>query len=152
VELSAAISGAVSLGVAAITVSLTYLLTRYRERETDWRNLKLDCYKEYFTALSGIVEGRDTPEGHTRYVDAVNGLVLVASPQVLKALYAYFDHTTSRNTDKSIELHDKLLTDLTTTMRQDVYPPDRKARDPLQFRLITVPPYMRRTAETAQQH
>jgi protein required for attachment to host cells len=150
--LLAAISGAGAVTVAAVTAGLTYLFTKHREREADWRKMKLDLYKEYVAALSGIVEGRDTPEGHIRYADAVNSLTLVASPQVLKALYAYLDYTISRNTDKSRESHDEFLTGLVKTLRRDVYPSDRYARDPFQFRLTTVPPHMRISREAAQQN
>src|ERR1019366_5507577 len=104
-----------------------------REREADWRGLKLDYYKEYVSALSGIVEGRDTPEGHIRYVDAVNGLTLVASSEVLRALYAYCDYSTSRNPNKSLEQHDKILTSLLDALRQDIDPKHRRRSDNQSF-------------------
>jgi hypothetical protein len=147
--LLAAISGATTVTVAAVTAGLTYVLTKRREREADWRKLKLDHYKEYMSALSGIVEGRDTPEGHIRYVDAVNNLTLVASSQVLRALYVYMDHTTSRNMDKNREHHDELLTILVNALRKDIYPADHQGNDLPRYRLITVPPHMRSSLEVA---
>ena len=148
--LVAIISTATAVVVAGVTAGLTYLFTKLREREADWRKLKLDYYKEYVSALSGIVEGRDTPEGHIRYVDAVNSLTLVASSEVLRALYAYCDYTTSRNPNKSLERHDKVLTSLLDALRQDIYPKHRRRSDTQSFRLITVPPDMRSSRSIAQ--
>lgn len=128
--------------VAALTAGATYLLTKRREREADWRKMKLDLYREYMAALSGIVEGRETEEGHVRYVDAVNSLALVASPPVLKKLYAYLDYNSSSNVSKSLEQHDELLTNLVNALRQDVYP-DASRGDSRAFRLITLPPHIR---------
>jgi hypothetical protein len=147
----AALSAAVAIVVAALTAGSTYLLTKKREQEADWRKMKLDLYRNYIAALSGIVEGRETPEGHVRYVDAVNSLMLVASSQVLRALYAYMDHTTSRDVDKTRERHDELLTILVNALRKDIYPADRQDNDPLLFRLITIPPHMRPSLEVAHQ-
>jgi len=137
----AAISGVTIVTGAVVTAVLTYLFTKRREREADWRKLKLDQYKEFVSALSGIVEGRETPEAHLRYVDAVNSLTLVASPDVLRALYAYMDY--SRNTDKTLEQHDRILTNLMNALRQDVYPHRHREDVSQTFRLITVPPDMR---------
>ena len=136
---------------AIVTAGLTYFFTKRREREADWRKMKLDQYKEYVAALSGIVEGRDTPEGHIRYVDAVNSLTLVASPKVLRELYAYMDYTTSRNISKSIEQHDRLLTNLMHVLRQDVFPHHQHGDASQTFRLITVPPDMRSSRSLSQE-
>jgi hypothetical protein len=134
-----------------VTAGVTYLLTARRERTADWRKVKLDLYKEYVAALSGIVEGHDTPEGHFRYVHAVNSLTLVASPKVIRALYAYMDYTTSRNINKSIEQHDKLLTNLMYALRQDVFPHHQPGDASQTFRLITVPPDMRTSRSLPQE-
>jgi hypothetical protein len=147
--LTAIVSGAVAVGVAALTAGSTYLLTRRREREADWRKTKLDCYREYIMALSGIVEGHDTPEAHLHYVHAVNSLMLVASSKVLNSLYEYMDYT--RSTEKLRDRHDRLLTDLVRAMRQDVYPPDRTNTDPLQFHLISLPPHLRQPRDPVQE-
>jgi hypothetical protein len=148
--LLAAISGATAVIIAVLTAGLTYLLTKRREREADWRRMKLDHYKEYVAALSGIVEGRDTPEGHIRYVDAVNTLTLVASPPVLHALYEYLDYSASRSANKSIEQHDKILTSLFNALRQDVYR-HRRSGDSQTFRLISIPPDMRSSRSIPQE-
>ena len=72
--LTAVIAAATALTVAGFT----NYLTKARERESEWRKLKLERYREYVSALSGIVEGSATSEAHKRYADAVNELQLVA--------------------------------------------------------------------------
>lgn len=138
---SAVLSGAVAVAAAVVTASLTYALTRKREREADWRKLKLANYTEYVAALSGNVEGRKiTPEVQARYTDAVNTMGLVASPDVLKALYAFLDETSYRNLARSRNRHDELLNDLMNSMRQDINASARRQGESLTFRLITDPP------------
>jgi hypothetical protein len=72
---STTLSGAVAIVVAALTAGSTYLLTKKREREADWRKVKLELYREFVEAVAGITEGRMTPESETRYHDAFNRLV-----------------------------------------------------------------------------
>ena len=149
--LSAPIVGASTMAVATATAGLTYLLTRRREREADWRELELDRYQEYVAALSGIVEGHATPEGHIRYVHAVNTLTLVASPAVVRALYAYPDYNSFSNVgNKSIDQHDRLMTALFDAVGQVVYPARRRSRDRQGFRLLNLPPDMRPFQSVAQ--
>ena len=76
--------------VTAIAVTIiTYVLTRRREHEADWRKLKFSQYQELLLALSGITEGRSTAEAQARYSDAVNSMALVAPTQVVRALQAF---------------------------------------------------------------
>ncbi len=133
------ISGVITGCLAIIGVILTSYLTRKREREAVLRQTKLEHYREYVAGLSGIVEGRAvSAEAHERYADAVNGLMLVASGRVLKALYSLLAETSSRN--RSQEVHDALLNDLLKVMREDVLPGDADASELPPFRLTTVPP------------
>ena len=44
-----------SIPAAAAVAALSYLLNKRRERESEWQKLKLDHYKEYVLALSGVV-------------------------------------------------------------------------------------------------
>jgi len=134
---------AVLSGVFAIlVVVVTYFLTKWREHEADWRKAKLEHYREYVAALSGVVQGRNvTREAHARYADAVNALTLVASPSVLTALYAFQDEISYRNTQRSGERHDHLVNVLLREMRHDVRPPQRRSYgSELSIRLMSVPP------------
>ena len=69
-----------SWAAAIVVAVLTYVLTKRKEREADWRTVKLELYKEYINAVAGIPEGRMTPESEMRYHDACNTIGLVASP------------------------------------------------------------------------
>ena len=55
---TALISGSAAVIVAAVT----YSLTKRREQETAWRDLKLKHYQDFLLALSGVVGARATPE------------------------------------------------------------------------------------------
>lgn len=124
---------------AVVAAGLTYLFTKKREHEAEWRKLKFAQYQEFLLALSGIVEGRETKEAHLRYVDASNSMNLSASIPVLRALrdYQVFNSTNSKPSD-SIEEHDRLLGVLIRMMRDDMFAGGGKAGN-FQFRLITTP-------------
>jgi hypothetical protein len=85
----AILSFAASIVVALLTAWLTSKFTARRDRESDWRKLRLDIYREWMTALSGIGIGRDTYEAHLHFADASNSMWLVASTPVLAALSSY---------------------------------------------------------------
>ena len=134
--LAAAISGLVSLGVAI----LAHKFNRERDRESDWRKLKLESYKEYVLALSGVVhQGRDQA-AQRRYADAVNSFVLIAPPKVLEALYAFQDEITFRNEDRSQARYEELFSDLCRAMRIDCHPQDPKDLAEFTFRTLDIPP------------
>lgn len=127
-------------GTAVVVVALTNYFAKGREHEADWRKMKLERYREYILALSGTVVERDTPEAQERYSDAVNGLQLVAPPEVLLALNAFLAHTSFRNPDNNIERHDQLLSILVRSMRQDLQPAYKGKDENLTFHLLGVPP------------
>ncbi len=135
-SVAALIAGAVSLAVAV----LAHLFTKKRDRESDWRKLKLDTYKEYVLALSGVVHtGRDQ-SSQRRYADAVNSFVLVAPPNVLRALYAFQDEISYKNDSKDLGRYEVLFSDLARLMRLDCHPDNpHDARDFI-FRTLDIPP------------
>jgi hypothetical protein len=52
-------------GAAAVVVAaLSYLFTKMKEREADWRKWKYEQYKEFLVALSANVGPRPTQENH----------------------------------------------------------------------------------------
>jgi hypothetical protein len=91
----------ITAGASAITaivaVIVTYVLTKKREHEADWRRLKFSLYQEFALALSGIVRGRSTSEGHLRYADAVNSMALVASWNVFLSVEAFLNENLGNN-------------------------------------------------------
>ncbi|RDV00124.1 hypothetical protein [Trinickia dinghuensis] len=133
--LAALASGAFAL----VGVIVTSTLARRREHESGWRQTKLEHYQEYVLALSSIVSGRSTPEAQHRYADAVNALALVASPAVLDAVQVFQREISYRNTERSDERHDALLSAAIHAMRQDVQP-GRIDATPRAIHLLAPPP------------
>jgi hypothetical protein len=134
------ISGATSIVSAYGVVALTHFYGRKRDHEADWRKMKLDHYKEYAGALSGIVHNGKDEAAQRRYADACNRLDLVAPPGVLIALYAFLDETSVRNRNRSDVKYESLLSDLFRKMRQDCHPSPPNDPVDFSFRTINVPP------------
>lgn len=135
------LAGALASGCAAIiAVIVTYVLTKRREHESDWRKLKFAQYQEFVLALSGIVNERSTREGQARYSDAVNSMALIAPMPVLTALSGFQAEITYRNKTKSAESHDQLLDLLFREMRADIQPHYTADPRDYTFKLLGVPP------------
>lgn len=126
--------------LAIVAVIVTNYFSRKREREADWRKIKLDYYKEFMPALAGNVAGRATAEGIIRFHDAQNTIGLVASSAVMQALNAYQEEISIRNVNRSQVCHDQLLSILVTAMRDDISPGGSNNDRALEFRLIAPPP------------
>jgi hypothetical protein len=120
--MAATIAMASSLITGIFVAIVTFLLTRRREREAEWRKLKLDRYQEFFLALSGIASSGATLESRRRLADAENCLSLVAPIDVLRALKAFHYEVSPKNLDFSLDSQNVRLSDLFRTMRADVNP------------------------------
>lgn len=138
--LTIVLTAAGSVGSGIMVAIITYLLTKRREREAEWRKLKFGQYQELLLAMSGIAEGRSTPETQARYADAFNSMSLVAPESVLMALRNYQDEISCRNTTRSLDEHDRLLNALLRAMRADMFPRKTAGARDFEFRLITTPP------------
>jgi hypothetical protein len=133
---AALIAGTVSLAVAV----LAHLFSKKRDRESDWRKLKLETYKEYVLALSGVVHtGRDQ-NSQRRYADAVNSFILVAPPNVLRALYAFQEEISYKNESRDLGKNEALFSDLARVMRLDCHPDDPHDSREFIFRTLDIPP------------
>ncbi|MDP9603353.1 UNVERIFIED_ORG: hypothetical protein J2W38_003142 [Variovorax paradoxus] len=115
--------------------SLTFLLTKKKEREAEWRKQKLDHYKEFMAALNDIVGPPAPVEAKVRFASAANNIFLVGSPAVLIALRGYLDETAESNTNRSNDTHDKCLTMLVFAIRSDLGIEPNKPIDDYVFRL-----------------
>lgn len=133
------VTAGVSLITAILTAYLTSRFTKSREREADWRRLKLTRYQEFVDAASGLTEGRSTPETIVRFHDAANSIQLVASLPVLEALWHFLDVNSCSNLNRTAELSNQALDKLIRAMRQDVRPID-EAEPKRPFGLIRPPP------------
>jgi hypothetical protein len=120
---------AVASGV--IVASLSYHLTKMKEREADWRKYKYEQYKEFTVALSGTVGSDSTDEGQRTYAKACNTLNLIGTKGVLDALRAFRDETGPSNPQKSLVKHDALFSRLIWEIRKDLKIPGTPKPDKL---------------------
>jgi hypothetical protein len=119
---------AISAAAAAVVApAISFYLTKKKEREADWQKCKFEQYREFGTALGGIVGTDATPEGTRRFAVSCNTLHLIASQPVITALHAYQDEIRESNTDKSRTRHDALLSRLIWEIRQDLELPGNPA-------------------------
>jgi hypothetical protein len=127
------ISSLTAIAVAAFT----YLTTKQREREAEWRKEKLTHYKEYFAALAGIVGSHATDETRKRYAIAFNTVGLFASQDVIECLHKYQELTRLPAEEVPFEEHDKRLTQLVLAIRQDLNLKPSDNPETFSFRLIS---------------
>jgi len=136
----AVLSAALVFVGGLIGAVLTYVLTRRKEHEADWRKLKLEQYREFVLALSGVEESRTNPVAQLRYADAINCMMLVAPAPVYRALQAYLDENSFSNANRSRAGHDRHLNSLVRAMRADTDPGGDPGGNTLQFGLRAPPP------------
>ncbi|MFZ1934200.1 MAG: hypothetical protein WCB27_26075 [Thermoguttaceae bacterium] len=103
-----------------IAAGATYLFTKWREREAEWRKDKREYYKAFMASCSANVEGDSTPEGKLAFNRATNDLSLIAPQRVIEALIAYREETSISNPDRRQDRHDQLLSRLLYEMRRDL--------------------------------
>ena len=102
------------------TAAYTYAGTKRREREADWRKLKLEMYREFTTAMAGMAEGDASDEDKMRFNVASNSLHLIASNRTIGALEAFRREISASNQNRSLEMHDRLLSRLFWEIRHDL--------------------------------
>lgn len=135
VGITAGVSSVAAIGA----VIITYVLTKKREHEADWRKMKFSQYQEFVLALSGVVRERATPDTQRRYADAVNSMSLVATVKVLNAMNEFQNEISYMNEDRSDKKHDKFLNILLLTMREDINPNRSESEKSFSFRLLGLP-------------
>jgi len=142
VIISSLVSGCVSLGV----VALSDTFGRKRDRDAEWRKVKLEQYREFTAALSGVVHHSADESSQRRFADAVNNMILIAPSQVLEALYAFQDEISFKNTRRDPARYEKLFSDLSRQMRLDCHPTQPRDSEHFLFRTMDIPP----TVENAE--
>lgn len=106
----------ITASASIVVASLSYLFSKKREREADWRKKKLEMYHDLFSALSGIVEGDSTPDAQRQFAKATNTLGLIASAEVIRAMQEPRMATKPENRAK----HDEALTNFLREVRKDM--------------------------------
>jgi hypothetical protein len=109
-----------AFAVAGVTAGATYWFTKKREREAELRKEKLEHYKDFASALSGVITGESTPDGQRAFARACNRLNLVAPLSVLKALQVFQQEIKVSNAQRNGDRHDQLMSALFLEMRQDL--------------------------------
>jgi hypothetical protein len=123
----------ISVAGAFLVAVAGYVLTKRAEREAEWRKEKLAYYKEFVSSLSGTIANESTPEGQIRFSRACNDILLFAPYRVIAALDRFWDEIRISNPSKSLERHDKLLSELFYEIRRDIGV--RPKDDPASFRV-----------------
>ena len=113
-----AIAGAVALIVAA----LSYLFTKVKEREADWRKWKYEQYKEFMASISGNLSSNSTPDGKKRFSSACNALYLIGSKGVLLELNPLLAAVAGQPGLSRVD-HDALLSKVVWEIRKDLDTP-----------------------------
>lgn len=125
---------------AAIAAAfVTSQLTRRREREAEWRKLKLAQYQELIRAISTNLIGRWTPASTALYSDAYNSTLVFAPLPVVNALQRYQDEITCSNQAPDIETQYQRCHELICAIREDITGKAEGAPSK-RFALITIPP------------
>ena len=112
-----------------VAAAITSYLTKAKDREAEWRAVKLTHYKRFMTALSAIVGSKPTDAERIAFADAANDISLVGSPAVLVALRRYLDE------QKVVNRHDELLTVLMFAIRDDLGRKPNRPDEPFEFRM-----------------
>ncbi len=114
----------VTAGISALggllIAAVSYVFTKKKERDAEWRKEKLGYYKSFVRSLSGATESESSPEGKKQFAVAVNDLMLFAPQKVIEALSLLLDEIKVSNPNKSQEKHDELLSRLMFEIRKDL--------------------------------
>jgi hypothetical protein len=116
----ALITALVTLLVAVASAIAGYFISSIRERETNWRSLKIEFYKDFISTHAGIVDGDATGEDRLKFSRSCNRLSLIASRGVLKALDDYLSQISVSNSARTAETEDILRRKLIWEMRKDI--------------------------------
>ena len=123
---------AIAAPTAVIVAALSYLFTKMKEREADWRKWKYEQYKEFVTALGAVVQKNAPLEDQKNYTQACNTLNLIGAQNVLSALRVFIE---SLNSDKSREEQNILLSKLIWEISKDAKIPGTPKGDEFSARL-----------------
>src|SRR6185436_10130111 len=112
------ITALIAASGAVILAGATYWFTKKRELDAELRKEKLEHYKDFIACLSGTITGESTPEAQRAFAKACNRLNLVAPQAVVKALQEFQQEIKVSNPSKSLERHDRLMSNLFFEMRR----------------------------------
>lgn len=106
---------------AVITIALTNYFTKKNQLKFEERKLKEQYYTAFIQAVSNSVVSNHSEQSRDGLADALNKLLLVGSPEVVKNLMIFQDNLKPHATNLAVEKHDELLTELLKSMRDDLF-------------------------------
>ena len=120
----------IAAAASAIASAITFFLTRKKEREAEWRKLRVEQYRELITAMSEVA-GEATPRNNQRLALAANQVGLLASSEVLRYQTMLLDAVATGR----LEDHDNILTSLMHAIRMDLQVPDAEQQSGISFKI-----------------
>jgi hypothetical protein len=121
----------IAAAASVFAAILTFFLTKNKEREVEWRKVRIEQYKELVAAMSDAVGTNLPAAARKRLAVAANHVGLFASPDVLRHLTRLLTAVASGNNPN----HDEILTDLMHAIRTDLAIPGAESQEGIQFRL-----------------
>lgn len=105
------------IGAAAslFTSALIFFLTKKKEREADWRRLKLARYDALLASINDLA---DNPRNGVSFAKAANDVNLVASAEVLTALQSFIDYLAAPHYSTTVQ--NQYFTALIYAIRKDL--------------------------------
>lgn len=113
-------SAFITLIIAVVSAILGYLVSNIREKQTNWRNLKIELYRDFISAHAGMADEDATDNDRLEFSRSCNGIALVASREVLDLLNAYLAEIAISNRSRRIEKEMALRKRLIWEMRKDI--------------------------------
>lgn len=114
-----------------VAAAVMFYLTKSKEREATWRDLRIVEYKELVSAMSAVAVSDPGVAARQRLAAAANNVSLFASPTVLRHLQTLLEAVAAgRNAD-----HDETLTSLMHAIRSDLGVPGASSQLDIKFKL-----------------
>lgn len=121
----------ISAAAGLVASALTFFLTKKKERDAEWRKLKLDRYGALLMAASDLAA--DKRDGRS-FARAANDANLVASPEVLTTLRAFVECVSG--SAMTVDTQDQLFTALMHAIRADLGVSSAKGSESLRLKLL----------------
>ena len=107
--------------VTILSAALSYYFATKTNAEQDWRQKKVEHYRELLSAISDLaMDGKNKEKANERFALAAATVALVASQSVVTALMQFHNEVKFSNQNRSQERHDVCLKNLVLAMRQDL--------------------------------
>lgn len=121
----------IAMAASIVVPSITFFLTKKKEREVEWRKLRVEQYKELMDAMSNVAGESPSAESRKRLALTANQVGLFASPAVLRQMTRLLNAVAAGSGDNQ----DEIITSLIHAIRTDLKVPDAGSHEDIQLRL-----------------